>query len=122
MKKPFEIFKALGEENRFRCTALLIKAGRELCACELIDALGKPQYTVSKSMGVLVDAGVVEDRREGKMMMYRLRIEDPQISALVDAVKVMMSAESYQWKKDVENLSVRLDQRTGGKCTSGCGI
>ncbi len=29
MNKPFDIFKALGEENRFRIMALLVRAGRE---------------------------------------------------------------------------------------------
>jgi ArsR family transcriptional regulator, arsenate/arsenite/antimonite-responsive transcriptional repressor len=120
MSKAYEIFKALGEENRFRCTALLIKAGKELCACELIDALGKPQYTVSKSMSALVDAGIVEDRRDGKMMFYRLRTEDEQIKALIEAVKIVMFAESYQWKKDFDKLSARLNERTEGKCVNVC--
>ena len=120
MKKAYEIFKSLGEENRFRCTALLVKAGKELCACEMIDALVKPQYTVSKSMSALVDAGIVEDRRDGKMMFYRLRLEDKAVKALVDAVKLLIADPAYQWSRDFEKLAQRLGERSGGKCVSGC--
>ena len=101
MNKPFDAFKALGEENRFRIAALLVRAKGELCACEIIKALRKPQYTVSKSMGGLVSAGLVEERREGKKMLYRLRVEDPSIQALSDAVAAVISSRGYIWKEDL---------------------
>jgi DNA-binding transcriptional ArsR family regulator len=100
MNKPFDIFKALGEENRFRIMALLVRAGRELCACELMTSLGKPQYTISKSMSALVSTGIVEERRDGKMMMYRLKTEDPVVSSLSSMIANISSGRSYEWKSD----------------------
>lgn len=104
MMNEIDIFKALGEENRFRAVALLVKSTRELCACELIAAMEKPQYTVSKSMGVLVSAGIVEERREGKMMFYRLRSEDRVVASLVSTVEIIISLKDYQWEADFSRL------------------
>jgi ArsR family transcriptional regulator, arsenate/arsenite/antimonite-responsive transcriptional repressor len=120
MNKAYEIFKALGEENRFRITALLVKAGRELCACEIIDVLQKPQYTVSKSMSGLVQAGIAEERRDGKMMFYRLMREKSDVASLLDTVKIISASKTYQWKNDFVMLAARLTTRTGGKCVKGC--
>ena len=104
MINAVDIFKSLGEENRLRAVALLVNAKRELCACELIAAMEKPQYTVSKSMGTLVSAGIVEERREGKMMFYRLRTEDGVVASLVSAVEIMISQKDYPWKGDFSRL------------------
>lgn len=106
MINEIDIFKALGEENRFRAVALLVKSERELCACELIAAMEKPQYTVSKSMGTLVSAGIVEERREGKMMFYRLRTEDSVVSSVLSSVSLMTEGTDYQWKTDFSRLPV----------------
>ena len=102
MNKPFDTFRALGEENRFRITALLARTKGEICACEIIRALGKPQYTVSKSMGGLVTAGLVEERRDGQKMFYRLRLEDPTVKILADAVTTMTKGKGYIWKDDLK--------------------
>ena len=104
MINEIDIFKALGEENRFRAVALLVKSKRELCACELIAAMEKPQYTVSKSMGCLVAAGFVEERRDGKMMFYRLRAEDSVVASLVSTVSIIIGQKEYQWKADFSRL------------------
>ena len=106
MINEIDIFKALGEENRFRAVALLVKSKRELCACELIAAMEKPQYTVSKSMGTLVSAGIVEERRDGKMMFYRLRTEDSVVSSVVSTVSIITGGKDYQWKADFSRLPV----------------
>jgi len=104
MNKPFELFKSLGEENRFRIAALLVHAKRELCACEIIAALEKPQYTISKSMSTLAAAGLIEERRDGKMMLYRLKTEDPCVNDLADTIGRMISAKGYIWKTDLAEL------------------
>ena len=63
--------KALSDENRLLCMSLL-RRRPELCACELQAATGLTHATVSHHMGVLVDAGLVRARREGKWMYYSL--------------------------------------------------
>jgi DNA-binding transcriptional ArsR family regulator len=68
-----EVFKALGDETRIRIVRLLAK--RSLCVCQIVDALGEPQYKVSRHLGILKRAGILVDRREGTWMHYSLHPE-----------------------------------------------
>ena len=63
-------FKALGDENRLRIVALLSHG--ELCVCHLEAALGLTQSNASRLLGVLRAAGVVDTRRAGTWVYYRL--------------------------------------------------
>jgi ArsR family transcriptional regulator len=64
------LFKALGDETRLRIVALL--AHGELCVCHLEEALRLSQPKVSRHLATLRAAGVVEDRRDGTWVYYRL--------------------------------------------------
>jgi len=66
-----EAFKALGDPVRLRLFSLLTQK-EELCVCHLTDALDLPQSTVSRHLAVLRHAGLVETRRDGKWIHYRL--------------------------------------------------
>jgi len=66
-----EVFKALGDPVRLRLFYLLSQ-GRELCVCHLTEALELPQSTVSRHLAVLRQAGLVDTRRDGKWIHYRL--------------------------------------------------
>jgi ArsR family transcriptional regulator len=64
------LFRALGDDMRVRIVGLLSHG--ELCVCHLQSALELTQPTVSRHMAVLRNAGVVEARREGSWVYYRL--------------------------------------------------
>lgn len=64
-------FKALGDPIRLRLFHLL-SLKDELCVCHLTDALALPQSTVSRHLAVLRHAGLVDTRRDGKWIHYRL--------------------------------------------------
>ncbi len=69
--RPFSrLFKALADETRLRIVALLSHG--ELCVCHLEDALGLSQPRISRHLATLRASGVVEDRREGSWVYYRL--------------------------------------------------
>lgn len=68
------IAKALAEENRVRII-LALRDG-ELCVCQIIELLGLAPSTVSKHMSVLRQAGIVEGRKDGRWMYYRLAGRD----------------------------------------------
>jgi ArsR family transcriptional regulator len=64
------LFRALGDETRLRMVALLSHG--ELCVCHLEKALDLPQPNVSRQLGILRMAGVVDARREGMWVYYKL--------------------------------------------------
>ncbi len=69
-----ETTKALADANRVR--VLLALRGRELCVCRIIELLQLAPSTVSKHLTILKQAGLIEGRKEGRWMHYRLP-DDP---------------------------------------------
>lgn len=76
MKKLAVQFKALSDETRLKILSLLTK--HELCVCEIIDELDMTQSAVSHHLKILKNAELVEDRREGKWIYYRLHDDNMQ--------------------------------------------
>jgi len=64
-------FKALGEPTRVAIVNRLAGAD-EVCVCELVDDFHLSQPTISHHLRVLREAGLVEARRRGTWMYYRL--------------------------------------------------
>jgi ArsR family transcriptional regulator, arsenate/arsenite/antimonite-responsive transcriptional repressor len=117
MKDTIDVFKAIGERTRFRALRILVEAKVELCACEVIDVLQKPQYTISKGLGALVDAGLIDERREGRMMMYSL-VHGPMNDFLFKAVA--KAGPDRELAADSKRLASRLAQREDGVCVGRC--
>ncbi|MEW6776519.1 MAG: metalloregulator ArsR/SmtB family transcription factor [Bdellovibrionota bacterium] len=70
VRKMSHLFKALGDETRLRIVALLSHG--ELCVCHLQEALGLSQPNASRQLAILRAAGIVDHRREGHWVYYRL--------------------------------------------------
>lgn len=70
MRDLMAVTKALADEQRIR--ALLALRSGELCVCQLIELLGLAPSTVSKHLAILHQARLVEGRKEGRWMHYRL--------------------------------------------------
>lgn len=119
MIKEVELYKAIGEETRLRILRILIKADIAVCACELIDILQKPQYTISKCLGVLVKAGLIEEQRDGRMMFYKLNNNEFN-KKIFDTVKLIKCGSNPAFKNDFNRLVKRLSLRVDGKCVEGC--
>jgi DNA-binding transcriptional ArsR family regulator len=64
------VFSALADDTRLRILQLL--AQEELCACEVMAALGLTQPTTSHHLGILERVGLITSRREGKWVFYRI--------------------------------------------------
>ena len=70
MNNDLRLFKALADETRLRILRLLSE--RSLCVCELTDILGLEQSRMSHQLKLLRDAGLVEDLRIGRWIIYRI--------------------------------------------------
>ena len=116
MIKEVEAYKAVGEETRLRILRLLIKAGIELCACEIIDVLEKPQYPISKNLGVLVTAELILERREGRMMFYKLNENSDFNKTIFEKIRLIKSSGNPAYQNDFVILEKRLAQRENNNC------
>ena len=79
------LFKALADRTRLRILALLAQG--EVCVCDINGTLGIPQPTASRHLAYLRRSGLVQDRREGLWVYYRIADQaDPVINAVLVAV------------------------------------
>jgi ArsR family transcriptional regulator len=72
METTLEILKALSDKNRTRVVAALCRFD-ELCACQITEVLQVKGATVSRHMAILQNAGLVESRKDGRWVYYKLR-------------------------------------------------
>lgn len=66
-----ESAKGLAHPARLRLLAML--AGGELCVCQMTSVLELAPSTVSQHLSVLSRGAFVAERKEGKLVFYRLR-------------------------------------------------
>ena len=71
-------FQALGDGTRLRLLNLM--GEKEVCVCYFVEILGGPQSKISRHLAYLRHAGIVEARRDGKWMHYRIAMP-PHIGA-----------------------------------------
>jgi ArsR family transcriptional regulator, arsenate/arsenite/antimonite-responsive transcriptional repressor len=101
------VFKALADVTRLRILGLLL-AG-EICVCDIHDSLKIPQARASRHLAYLRRSGLVDTRRDGLWVHYRLgTLPDPVLAAVVDAVRHAVTHVDAV-RKDGE----RLQKKTG---------
>jgi DNA-binding transcriptional ArsR family regulator len=76
-----EQFKLLGDPTRTRILYALLEAG-ELCVCDLAETVEVPESSVSHALRLLRTAGIVRNRRHGRMIFYSL--DDAHVRMLLD--------------------------------------
>jgi ArsR family transcriptional regulator len=87
VKNFTKVMKALRDPNRVKIVKMLQHG--ELCVCEIQAALGVSQPTVSKHVKILEEAGLLNSRREGLWVYYRVDdgISSPYAAALLGNLK-----------------------------------
>jgi ArsR family transcriptional regulator, arsenate/arsenite/antimonite-responsive transcriptional repressor len=68
--------KALADGNRLRTVVALMEKD-ELCVCQIVEMLKLATPTVSRHMSILQAAGLVQSRKEGRWVYYRLKDSFP---------------------------------------------
>jgi ArsR family transcriptional regulator, arsenate/arsenite/antimonite-responsive transcriptional repressor len=107
------LFRALGDETRLRIVALLSHG--ELCVCHIEAALDLNQSTASRHLGILRAAGVVDCRREGTWVYYRLT--DQEHATVAKALDVLTRA--FGTERALRADHARLRRSCGpGACAS----
>ena len=92
MREFIKIMKALSDPNRVKILKLL--QHRVLCVCEIREALGLAQSTVSKHLKILEEAGLITFYKEGLWVNYRLSEDSasPYATSLLESLR--------QWLED----------------------
>lgn len=97
------VFKALSDPLRLRMIYLLT-CREELCVCHFIDVLALPQSTVSRHLSRLRHLGLVETRRQGKWVHYRLSKESSAILEKLAPLVAELGRSEPQLLMDAEKL------------------
>jgi ArsR family transcriptional regulator len=115
------IAKALSDETRLRILRVLAKTGERLCVCELEAALGKPQYAISRALGILKNAGLVDEERDGRLIRYGPRAGGDFARKAIEAVAAIPCASSPALSSDIEAARKVIAARVDGKPFAWCG-
>jgi ArsR family transcriptional regulator len=101
------LFRALADDTRLRILGLLLTG--EVCVCHIHESLRIPQPKASRHLAYLRKTGLVETRRDGTWVHYRMAmLPDPIVRAVNDAVLHAL-AHSETIRRDAE----RLRKKTG---------
>lgn len=100
------VYAALGDATRLRILSLLSED--EICVCHIHASLDCPQPTASRHLAYLRKSGLVEARREGTWMYYRLaKLQNPVIGAVMKAALHALTHASIS-ARDERRLQVAL--------------
>lgn len=113
------VAKAFADPTRVRILAAV--RHREVCVCELCDALGVTQSTLSTHLQVIRDAGLVNARKQGKWVYYSVRAESEQLLESVFGFFAPSLKADATIRQDTKKLTERMKERVGGACCVGFG-
>jgi ArsR family transcriptional regulator, arsenate/arsenite/antimonite-responsive transcriptional repressor len=104
MRELMSVLKALADESRVR--ALTALGQGELCVCQIVELLGLAPSTVSKHMAILKQARLVDSRKQGRWMFYRLAKRGTPVEARkIAALLSQLLADDPQTRQDAKRLS-----------------
>jgi ArsR family transcriptional regulator, arsenate/arsenite/antimonite-responsive transcriptional repressor len=120
MRALMTITKALADERRVR-TLLALRQG-ELCVCQITELFGLAPSTISKHLSILHQAGLVDSRKDGRWIYYRLPQNGPAAAAR-DAIRWLekASADDPVIAEDSQRLKKILCLDPVELCKKQCG-
>lgn len=97
------LFRALADPTRLRLLNLI--ADREICVCYFVEILRISQPKISRHLAYLRRAGIIEARREGKWMHYRLTMPKDPAAASILRETLRHLKQKPEMRKDSSRLS-----------------
>jgi ArsR family transcriptional regulator len=115
MRQTARLAGALSDPTRLRILHAL-RTG-ELCVCQITALVGLAFSTVSRHMAVLHGAGMVESRKDGRWVYYRLAKGNTP-PAIQDALKWALKhvRRTHQAKEDAVHLKKILKMEPEALC------
>ena len=110
MVNLLSILKAFAEKTRLRILRLI--STQELAVNELVETLNVPQSRISRHLSVLRGLGLVQDRREGNCIYYRMAVDEinPFARSLWQSLRAFQHDSKF-FPEDFERLRQTLARR-----------
>jgi len=108
-----DLFRVLANEDRLRIFYLIIHCKQQLCVCEIVDALGLPQYQVSKHLRLLRQAGLIQGEHQGRWSYYGVSPME-RVEWVARFLEQAITPDTFA--KELANLKQRLALRRDGRC------
>src|ERR1700754_113494 len=99
-----QFFQALGDNTRLRLLNLI--GEQEVCVCYFVEILGAPQPKISRHLAYLRNAGIVEARRDGKWMHYRIVRPESAFAKQVLEDTLEWLGSQAEMQKDYQKLVI----------------
>ena len=116
------LFQALADRTRLRILAMLLIG--EVCVCQIHESLQLPQPKVSRHLAYLRRAGLVETRRAGLWVHYRLAaVPDPVLRTIHDAVTHALwhiAAVRHDGRRLARKKACRIPEALGAPACACC--
>ena len=95
----------------------MLLANRELCVCQLMGVLGVSQPLISRNLSLLSSAGLLDERRQGKLVFYSVKKTPfPMARKLLELLKTELK-DTARLREDLRSLSDCNEfQIKTGKC------
>ncbi|WP_369858061.1 metalloregulator ArsR/SmtB family transcription factor [Candidatus Thalassolituus haligoni] len=110
---PVELFKLLADPTRFAALMLIVNH-KELCVCELTEALALSQPKVSRHLALLRTSGLLVGEKRGQWVYYRLQ---PMLDAAANAV---LEQVAQLYAHDLAECEARLQVCIPTEQAPGC--
>jgi ArsR family transcriptional regulator, arsenate/arsenite/antimonite-responsive transcriptional repressor len=115
MKEITKLFGLFSDATRIRILLLLTR--KELCVCQIMGVLGISQPLVSRNLFLLSVSGLLEERREGKLIFYSVRKElSAAAVGFIGLLKKHLKDDEV-FTRDLQSLAdCHQFQKKTGKC------
>ncbi len=113
---PLQFHSALANDTRLRALLLLVAYG-ELCVCDLTEGLGLSQPHISRHLARLRKDGLVQDRRAGHRVYYRLDEHLPAWAVEALQLTTEGAGEREPFRGDAARLDGYLQEKRRQDCS-----
>lgn len=114
MKHTLNVLRVLAEETRLRIFMALVN--QELCVCQIVSMLGLAASTTSKHLALMYQAGIIDQRKDGRWAYYSIApdwiaknklhkwlLEELASSDKIKDDRLKLAKSLHQWAKEACN-------------------
>ncbi|GAA0452200.1 metalloregulator ArsR/SmtB family transcription factor [Alkalibacillus silvisoli] len=102
-----KVLKLLGDNTRLKIMQYVFE--QECCVCELVELLNMSQPSISQHLRKLRDAQLVQERRKGNWVFYKVNVENRAYNLIENIIRELPSIKDNLEDLDRQNLRIICD-------------